>query len=80
MLIDHAFATESCLPCQDRHAIGFDATIAAAFADLVVDENTALRLRQKAAVAAPSETREQSVRMSGPATHGFVSLTVRQKS
>ena len=54
MLIDHAFATESCLPRQDRHAIGFDATIAAAFADLVVDENTALRLRQKAAFAAPS--------------------------
>src|SRR4029079_19476593 len=54
MLIDHAFATEGGLAWQDRHAIRFDATVAAAFADLVVDEDAALRLRLKAAFAAPS--------------------------
>ena len=30
--------------------------------------------------AAPSETSEQSVRFSGPATNGFFSLSERQKS
>ena len=30
--------------------------------------------------AAPSETSEQSVRFSGPATNGFFSLSCRQKS
>src|SRR5262245_49463267 len=53
MLIDHALTTESGLPRQDRHAVGFDAAIAAAFADLVIDEDTARRLRQNAAFTSP---------------------------
>ena len=47
---------------------------------------TALRSRSavstsaSTSAAAPSETSEQSVRLSGPATRGFFSLSVRQNS
>ena len=41
---------------------------------------SAVAVSARTTAAAPSETREQSVRFSGPATIGFLSETVRQNS
>ena len=41
---------------------------------------SAVATSAKTTAAAPSETSEQSVRLSGPATRGFFSLSVRQNS
>src|SRR6202012_62339 len=52
--------------------------VARTFTALPIDFAASESTRTSA--AAPSDTNEQSVRLSGPATNGFFSLSERQKS
>ena len=58
---------KSCTCAVDRNAIAFR-------------KRSAVSTSASTSAAAPSETSEQSVRLSGPATNGFFSLTLRQNS
>ena len=55
-------------------------TCAAARNTTALLQPSAVSTSASTTAAAPSETSEQSVRLSGPATNGFFSLSVRQNS
>jgi hypothetical protein len=55
-------------------------TCAAARNATALPSRNAVSTSASTTAAAPSDTSEQSVRLSGPATRGFFSLSVRQNS